>query len=108
MPDDATPQLTLPRFQAALQTRFRIQSQADPHIELVLVEARALGSAPGSDDGGSFSILFHGPARPLLPQRTYPFAHDALGTFDLFIVPVGRDRDGYLYEAVFNRQTSPR
>ncbi len=49
-----------------------------------------------------FSLYFHGPhARPL-PQRMYPFSHPSLGDFDLFIVPVGRDPAGLIYEAVFN------
>ena len=30
-------------------------------------------------------------------------AHDAIGDFELFIVPVAQTSDGFLYEAVFNR-----
>jgi hypothetical protein len=29
--------------------------------------------------------------------------HERLGMFDLFLVPVSRERDGMRYEAVFNR-----
>jgi len=39
----------------------------------------------------SFSLLFRGPQQPLFPQQIYPFEHDRLGRFDLFIVPVKRD-----------------
>ena len=104
MQGDSLTQLTLSRFQAALQTRFRLRSEPDTDIELMLVEARAVGPASGGDASESFSILFHGPTHPLLPQRMYPFTHEEIGTFDRFIVPVGRDREGVLYEAGFNRQ----
>jgi hypothetical protein len=30
-------------------------------------------------------------------------AHDAIGQFELFIVPVARTSDGFLHEAVFNQ-----
>ena len=102
MREESTPQLTLSGFQAALQTWFRLQSPTGTSMELVLVEARALGSASGGNEERSFSVLFHGPADPALPQRMYSFAHEMLGTFDLFIVPVGRDKNGCHYEAVFN------
>jgi hypothetical protein len=50
-----------------------------------------------------FSLLFRGPALPVLVQQIYPFAHDRLGRFDLFIVPVRQDAQGLYYEAIFNR-----
>lgn len=31
------------------------------------------------------------------------FLYFILGRFDLFLVPVGQEADGFLYEAVFNR-----
>jgi hypothetical protein len=48
-----------------------------------------------------FSILFRGPLEPVLPQATYPLENDAVGTFELFIVPVGPDEGEMQYEAVF-------
>jgi hypothetical protein len=29
--------------------------------------------------------------------------HEALGSFELFIVPIRKDDEGFYYEAVFNR-----
>jgi hypothetical protein len=100
----AQPQLTLPAFQAALQTEFRLGLTAQQFVSLVLVEAHARHSPTGGAGGESFSLLFHGPAERPLAQRMYPCAHGALGSFDLFIVPVGRDQNGFHYEAVFNLQ----
>ena len=48
-----------------------------------------------------FSVLFRGPLTPMLPQRIYTLAHAHLGTFDLFLVPIGPDQSGMCYEAVF-------
>lgn len=68
-------------------------------ISLVLKEAKPLGNA--LREGGAFSLTFAGPAAPLLPQAIYPLRHAALGALEIFIVPVGRDKDGIAYEAVF-------
>ena len=49
-----------------------------------------------------FSLVFLGPLRPVLPQRTWALAHPALGTLGVFLVPLG-PKDGTMrYEAVFN------
>ena len=32
----------------------------------------------------------------------YPFAHEAMGKLDIFIVPVAREPAGIVYEAVFS------
>jgi hypothetical protein len=50
----------------------------------------------------SFSVYLLGPA-DRLEQATYPMGHPTLGRFDLFIVPVGAEAGGILYEAAFNR-----
>lgn len=71
-------------------------------VDMRLVEATARGSASGEESRMPFSIVFAGPLEPVLPQRIYRFAHEELGTFELFIVPVGPDEGGMRYEAVFN------
>jgi hypothetical protein len=71
-----------------------------PSVELALVSAQALGAAP-SGHREPFSLVFRGPIAPLLQQRTYALLHEALGTLEIFIVPIGPDRQGQLYEAIF-------
>jgi hypothetical protein len=100
----AQPQLTLPAFQAALQSEFQFEVTAQLYVPLVLVETRARQSPTGEASGDSFALLFHGPAAQPLAQRMYPCTHPAFGSFDLFIVPVGRDQNSFHYEAVFNLQ----
>ena len=49
----------------------------------------------------AFSLLFHGPLAPLLPQGTYPLTNAVSGELALFLVPVGPQAGAMRYEAVF-------
>ncbi len=49
-----------------------------------------------------FSIFFRGPKDRNLPQGIYKVEHDKMGTVELFLVPIMPDKNGNLYEAVFN------
>jgi hypothetical protein len=49
-----------------------------------------------------FSLVFRGPAQPIISQGTYLFSHDVLGEASIFIVPIQPDSLGSRYEAVFN------
>ena len=49
-----------------------------------------------------FSLFFHGPSNPFMPQGIYRLKHSHLGELELFLVPVGQDKDGFQYEAAFN------
>jgi len=96
--------LTLEQFQAALHTMFRLQQEGGACLKLELVEAAGVQVEAGGKGGRNFSIVFKGPADPFLPQRTYTIEHDAMGSFELFMVPVGQDPDGFQYQAIFNRR----
>lgn len=65
-----------------------------------VTEQPALGW-PGSSRS-PFSLVFSGPAQPILRQGTYLLQHDVLGDLTLFIVPIQPDSSGSRYEAVFN------
>ena len=49
-----------------------------------------------------FSLFFHGPPTPFMSQGIHKLNHSHLGELELFLVPVGRDKDGFQYEAAFN------
>jgi hypothetical protein len=71
-------------------------------LDLVLEEA--VGSAGDEQPGGDrepFHLMFRGPARPILPQRIYRLDHGGLGSLEIFIVPIGADDRGVVYQAVF-------
>ena len=75
-------------------------------LELIEVEDRS-PRINRNDEGAvqqeCFSLLFKGALEKPLPQNTYTFKHSRMGTFALFIVPVGKDSKAMQYEAVINR-----
>jgi hypothetical protein len=79
----------------------------DGVLELSLGAVEPHGTrAPRPDVPGlrtePFSLVFLGPLAPVLPQRTWNLEHPALGTLEVFLVPLG-PKDGRMrYEAVFN------
>jgi hypothetical protein len=76
----------------------------DDRIDPELVSATELNEGSGRP----FSVVFRGPRDALFPQRTYRMEHEEIGAFDIFLVHIGPDEEGLLYEAVFNRAVSSR
>jgi len=79
--------------------RFRITLE-DGDVEITLAAIKS--GNPGMRKGGAFSLLWQGPAEPILGQGVYPLAHETLGQFEVFIVPIGRADQHAIYQAVFN------
>ena len=117
MPDRYTPMsadfstnpMQKSRFECAVATTFEIapfpaDESGAPIIRVTLEEVSARSAPKGYEQ---FAALFRGPAGPLLPQGTYHFRHAKLGEFPLFMVPVGRDMAGTLYEVCVSRKLSP-
>ena len=102
---------TYATFAGRLGDLFLVHPGLADVVALELVQATDLGSrsdvAGGAEDapgqGARFSLLFQGPHDRLLPQGTYQFEHEQIGSFPLFIVPIGAAKGGIQYEAVFNR-----
>ena len=91
--------LTKESFLPRLNQAFRLTS-VEPPLELRLLEVESRwGRGPARE---AFSLIFLGPAEPLLPQRIYRLEHDELGALEIFLVPIGRDAAGTRYEAAFN------
>lgn len=92
----------LDHFAAHLNETFQVEIE-QVGTPFVLVEARPL--PPQSSAGtlrAPFSLLFRHESVVLFPQRTYSMRHERLGEFGIFLVPVARDRDGFIYQALFN------
>jgi hypothetical protein len=49
-----------------------------------------------------FSLLFKSESSLILPQKLYRMDNAALGSQDMFLVPVARDGSAVVYQAVFN------
>jgi hypothetical protein len=71
----------------------------DRTIPFVLAAVRQLPDS--GREGGAFILDWLGPYEPVLPQDIYALRHGD-EAYEMFIVPVGRDRAGAQYEAVFN------
>jgi hypothetical protein len=92
--------LTKADFAANLHTVFTCDIGSDRKLDLELVELREGRSSPRQEQ---FALTFCGPLALPLPQHLYDLQHPKLGEFALFLVPIGKDAQGYYYEAVFNR-----
>ena len=105
-------------FRPYLTTTFRLQGGSDGRsFDAQLVEVTDVGSRMVKVRGTEemrvmrasrtevcFSLIFAGARNEAARQGIYRIEHDALGSFELFLVPVGRP-GGRLthYEAVINR-----
>ena len=86
-------------FAGCLHSRFRVAAELPGEFDLELVQVSELRT---SSHQVNFSIIFQGPQERFLPQRIYRLNHDRLGDLELFLVPVSRQGETILYEAVFN------
>lgn len=87
-------------FTQHLHTPFHVVFGNEDRVSVELVETEELRSLPENE---SFSLVFRGPLDSFLPQAIYRFNHDAMGAFEMFIVPIRQDQRGFYYEALFNR-----
>lgn len=90
--------LTAEDFRPHVGTGFRLTDVAGV-CELVEVTAQQGSVRPGSRF--AFSLVFRGPPQPVMEQRIRRLEHDGMGALELFLVPIGPDDAGMLYEAVF-------
>lgn len=93
-------QLHRESFADCLHQSFRVVHGGAEVLDLRLTQVHEYLKSARQE---SFSIVFHGPASPFVPQGTYHLQNEKLGGLDLFLVPIGRDGNGFQYEAVFNR-----
>lgn len=93
--------LRLDHFAGCLNQTFRAALN-DGDIEFVLVEAQPMPSAMPGAARDPFSLVFRNGSPLLFPQQMYRMSHERIGAFDIFLVPIARDREGFLYQAVFN------
>jgi len=89
-------------FQPQVDRIFCIHLDDAKTIDLQLVSVTELGAATGTGTRAPFSLHFLGPvSQQYLQQHTYPMVNEKLGTFDIFIVPLGAEAGRMRYEAIF-------
>jgi uncharacterized protein DUF6916 len=97
--------LTHGQFVDRVSETFEVRGDSVAAVTLTLAETSVSdapgGTGPDGTERRQFSLLFRGPADPILPQRTHRLEHADLGALDIFLVPLGPDSEGMRYEAVF-------
>ena len=97
---DLLSRLTSESFSKDLNTNFEIQVSALNAQELELIEVSKKKVHRNTE---SFDVLFCGNKENQFTQGTYTIHHPRLGSFPLFVVPVGNGKNGVFYQAVFSR-----
>lgn len=97
----AFPDLELDEAQELVGRSFFVTLEEAESLQLELVEASPIQTQPGSAHG--FSLLFTGPAKPVLTQATYLLSVDGADPQPVFLVPIGAGQESTSYEAVFTR-----
>lgn len=99
----ATPWLTFADF--AVGDEFLLDLPDGGEAVLTVHEVTTTGRDGGPGPDGArreqFSVVFLGPAEPVLEQGTRELRNTALGALALFLVPIGAGTDGVRYEAAF-------
>jgi hypothetical protein len=94
--------LTLEHFAGRINETFTVDL-GHGKSPFVLVEARPLPLPTlSSAVRAPFSLMFHHTSAVLFPQRIYQMEGPGIGDFGIFLVPVARNQDGFVYQAVFN------
>ena len=94
-------------FAPFVGSTFFVRPAVGPAVPLVLTASAdrrqvALPANARRPPRTPFSLIFQGPGGAPLSQDTYVIVHPVLGTFPLFIVPIGMPQVGHVvYEAAF-------
>lgn len=96
--------LTRDDMAAYVNTHFAVLDVPEAAVALQLTEVTPRQTIKRQE---MFSLLFQGPEDSFLAQRMYKLQHQELGEFYLSLVPVGREKEKFIYEAVFNRFIKP-
>ena len=91
---------TIQTFAELLNTNFKLRQVDGEATDAQLVEVTDCGTTPRQE---RFSLLFRTSLDRTPAQWLYHLEHEALGAFELFLVPVRMDAQGLYYEAIFNR-----
>ena len=92
-------------FLPHVSTVFRIfYPNSSKILTTTLVDVSDIGPVPDRAEAGRecFVLKFRG-TETLLRQDTYRIEHAVLGSFELFLVPAGKNKQGSYCQAVINR-----
>ena len=90
-------------FLPYVNTVFRIYPDSSKALKTTLVSVGDIGPVPDQKKAARECFVLRFRGTELLPQNTYRIEHEALGRFQLFLVPAGKNKKGAYYQAVINR-----
>ena len=94
---------TAEEFRQHLGSKFGVRLDTPRPVELELIGVKDYNPQANESAGMErFSLFFQGPDDIMLNQGTFTLDHPAMGELMLFIVPIGREPQGFRYEVVFN------
>jgi len=89
-------------FSQCLNQAFQVDiGSCEVNMTLVDIKKHKVMQFPGISRD-PFSLIFRSENQVILPQKIYEMSNDVVGKVGIFIVPVGRDVSGVIYEALFN------
>jgi hypothetical protein len=97
---DSLAHLRRATYEPLLRSTFHVQH---PHGAIDAELTEVTGLTPARKEGEAFSLVFETKRDERITQGTYTLKHPAMGTFSLFLVPIGKARRGYQLETVVNR-----
>lgn len=90
-------------FVPHLNQTFNIHLDETEALSLELVNVTESGLRSRPEARIPFSLEFLGPVSPrYLPQHIYRLEHERMGSFELFIVPLGPESGRMRYQAVLS------
>lgn len=97
---------TIATFSEQRGTTFRLSLASGETLDATLLQVTPLSAKGPSGEElprkrTPFSLIFRIPAPDRFEQKIYRMEHPEIGTFDLFLVPIGRDAEGFQCEAIF-------
>ena len=94
--------LTIESFEPYVGTSFWAEFPNGNKVELRLQRAaKVMESEAARFKRHPFSLYFLGPKSFPMKQHTYRLTHETAEAMEIFLVPVGEEAAGVLYEAVF-------
>jgi hypothetical protein len=97
---------TIATFAEQEGSTFRLSLASGETLNATLLQVTTLSAKGPSGEElprkrTPFSLIFRVPAPGRFEQKIYKMEHPVIGTFELFLVPIGRDAEGYRCEAIF-------
>jgi Domain of unknown function (DUF6916) len=94
-------------FAPYVETVFRIfYPNSSKALTTTLVSIADIGPVPDTNEVAAECFVLQFRGTEALRQNTYRIDHQSLGSFELFLVPAGKNKKNFYYQAVINRRNA--